>query len=84
MVGEALTNVVKHAASATEVSVQLSVADGVLSVTVLDNGIGRGQSSRRSGLANLERRAEQLGGTLAIEASQEGGTTLRWTIPMPR
>jgi signal transduction histidine kinase len=83
VVGEALTNVVKHA-NATEVTVQLSVADGILSVTVLDNGIGLSQSSRRSGLANLERRAEHLDGTLEIDAGQEGGTTLRWTIPMPR
>ena len=83
VVGEALTNVVKHA-NATEVTVQLGVVDGILSVTVLDNGIGISPSSRRSGLANLQRRAEHLDGTLEIVASQEGGTTLRWTIPMPR
>ncbi len=83
VVGEALTNVVKHA-DATEATVQLSVADGALTITVLDNGIGRGPSSRRSGLANLQRRAEHLNGTLEIEAAHTGGTTLRWIIPMPR
>lgn len=82
VVGEALTNVVKHA-GATDVAVEFGVADGILTLTVLDNGTGL-RSSRRSGLANLARRAEQLDGSLEIEASRGGGTTLRWTIPMPR
>ena len=84
VVREALSNVVKHAASADEVSVQLGAGDGVLSVVVEDNGPGGGPFGRRSGLANLERRAEQLGGTFAIESNQAGGTTLRWMIPISR
>jgi signal transduction histidine kinase len=82
VVGEALTNVVKHA-DATEVTVQLSVTSGVLSVAVLDNGSGLSPSSRRSGLANLQSRATQLDGTLSITANHRGGTTLRWSVPMP-
>lgn len=37
---------------------------------------------RRSGLANLTRRAGQHGGTLTAGPAEAGGTELRWQVPL--
>ncbi|WP_396230880.1 hypothetical protein, partial [Frankia sp. EI5c] len=37
---------------------------------------------RRSGLDNLNARAESLGGTFTATAPPTGGTHLRWTVPL--
>jgi signal transduction histidine kinase len=80
---ESLTNVAKHARAAQiRVNVQ---ADGQrLALTVIDNGIGLGATTRRSGLANLSRRAERHGGYLDVGNSPEGGLRLQWSIPLHR
>jgi signal transduction histidine kinase len=46
---------------------------------VTDDGVGIGDTTRRSGLANMRRRAERHGGTLTIEAARSQGTMLTWT-----
>ncbi|MFC9964560.1 GAF domain-containing sensor histidine kinase [Nocardia ignorata] len=79
---EAVSNVIRHA-QATLVSVELRVGDEV-SIEVADDGVGVAEDiSRRSGLANLAVRAENAGGTFRIENRPEGGTVLRWTVPLP-
>lgn len=76
---EALTNVVKHA-RATTAEVSVTAGDGRLSVTIADDGVGIPQTGRRSGLANLRRRAEDRGGTFVID-STDRGTRLTWEVP---
>jgi two-component system, NarL family, sensor histidine kinase DevS len=79
VVREALSNIARHAhASAAEVEVTATPAE--LTVDVTDNGVGIGESRRRSGLANLARRAERYGGSLTLPEHE--GTHLRWTIPL--
>ncbi|MFL6141495.1 MAG: GAF domain-containing sensor histidine kinase [Labedaea sp.] len=79
---EALANVARHA-QASSVSVQLRVADGELTMDVLDDGIGIPlDRERNSGLANLTRRAERWGGNLAVAPGGGGGTRLTWTVPL--
>ena len=78
---ESLTNVTKHA-HATQVRVRIQAGKQRLHLTVIDNGVGLGHSTRRSGLANLSRRAEQQGGYLEVGDSVEGGLRLRWSIPI--
>ncbi|WP_327093159.1 GAF domain-containing protein [Nonomuraea sp. NBC_01738] len=78
---EALSNVVRHA-KASRADVRAEVADGMLSLVVSDNGVGVGGSTRRSGLRNLEDRAAQLKGTLEVELPDEGGTRIRWAVPV--
>jgi len=52
---------------------------GVL-LTVTDDGVGIPDGGRRSGLRNLARRAEALGGDAWHEAGPDGrGTRVRWT-----
>jgi signal transduction histidine kinase len=78
---ESLTNVAKHA-RATQIRVYVQADGQRLALIVIDNGIGLGEGTRRSGLANLNRRAERHGGRLDVGNSSEGGLRLQWSIPL--
>ncbi|MDG4862868.1 GAF domain-containing protein [Streptomyces sp. T-3] len=86
---EALSNAFRHAqASQIEVVVDASVElpDGTPGVrlTVADDGVGIPEGGRRSGLKNLKRRAESLGGDSWYGpgiGEDEGGTTVVWQAP---
>jgi len=81
VVHESLSNVARHA-QASKAAVEV-VTDGVeVSVVVQDDGIGIGEVARESGLRNLRRRAEDLGGTFAIGPREGGGTRLEWRVPV--
>jgi signal transduction histidine kinase len=79
VIREALSNVARHA-HASAADVELAATPDELTVDVTDNGVGIGESQRRSGLANLTRRAERYGGSLTLPDHE--GTHLRWTIPL--
>lgn len=81
VVRESLTNVVKHA-RARSAAVTVEVNSSRLVVTVRDDGVGLRAAERRSGLANIRRRAEDRGGRLVLDDDPEGGLRLQWTIPM--
>jgi signal transduction histidine kinase len=78
---EALSNVARHA-QATTVDVTLTVSADQLCLEVSDDGVGVGETTRRSGLANLEQRAVQRGGSMAVTSMPEEGTRLRWQIAL--
>jgi signal transduction histidine kinase len=83
---EALSNMARHAgASGADVTVDVS-QDGILSVTVTDNGTGIPPGGRRSGLRNLADRAAELGGELRLgqaePAAPRPGTRLEWRVPV--
>jgi signal transduction histidine kinase len=78
---ESLTNVAKHA-QAAQIRIRVQADQQNLDLTVIDNGIGLGGSTRRSGLANLNRRAERYGGYLDVGDSPGGGLRLQWSIPI--
>ncbi|MEU8305481.1 GAF domain-containing sensor histidine kinase [Actinomadura sp. NPDC048955] len=80
VVREALSNVARHA-HATETSLNIDVGDDV-TVRVEDNGVGITDGGRRSGLRNMEARAEGLGGTCTAGRRPEGGTVLVWCVPL--
>ncbi|WP_258053543.1 GAF domain-containing sensor histidine kinase [Streptomyces sp. Ru72] len=82
VLGEALSNTVRHA-HATIVDVGVDVTDAALKLRVADNGRGIDPSvTRRSGLANLRRRAEEMDGTLTLSANQPSGTVVEWVVPL--
>ncbi|WP_131787805.1 sensor histidine kinase [Protofrankia symbiont of Coriaria ruscifolia] len=81
VVREGLSNAARHA-RASSVEVIVRVTGGRLSVDVIDNGVGIGNTDRRSGLANMHSRAEELGGTFDLAPGPEGGTHLRWSVPL--
>ncbi|WP_154675209.1 sensor histidine kinase [Parafrankia elaeagni] len=78
---EALTNAARHA-HATRVEIRVAVEGDTVTLEAVDDGVGLGETARRSGLDNLRARAEGLGGTFTAEAAPAGGTRLRWTAPL--
>lgn len=81
---EALTNVSKHA-QATQVHIDLSLAGGVLSLEISDNGRGLSQEdlakTRSFGIRGLHERAGTVGGWVDL-SSGPGGTTLILSVPL--
>jgi PAS domain S-box-containing protein len=82
VVRETLSNAARHAA-ATRVDVALSVGDDVV-LTVADDGVGLAGRTRESGLGNLRRRAEKLGGALYVDSPAAGGARVEWRVPVGR
>jgi signal transduction histidine kinase len=80
VVSEALTNATKHA-FASVVRVCLSASDGVIRVSVRDDGVGGADASCGSGLIGLTDRVEALGGKLSITSPAQGGTSLLVELP---
>jgi signal transduction histidine kinase len=78
---EALTNVAKYA-RASGADVLLSVSDGVLVVSVVDDGVGGADVDSGSGLRGLRERLHVLGGSLDVDSPVGGGTSLRASIPL--
>ncbi len=82
VVREALTNVAKHA-KATSAQLSIHATTSQLTVTVSDDGAGMSDTTRRSGLDNMRRRAENRHGSMVVaELPDLGGTTLVWTVPI--
>jgi NarL family two-component system sensor histidine kinase LiaS len=82
VIQEALTNIRRHA-GATNVSVVVTVDDGVLRLRVEDNGRGLSASDtgdRGLGLAGMRERMESVGGRCTIEATGTG-TAIQVTVP---
>jgi len=81
---EALTNVSKHA-QATQVHIDLSLAGGVLSLEISDNGRGLNQEDlakvRSFGIRGLHERAGTVGGWVDL-SSGPAGTTLILSVPL--
>jgi signal transduction histidine kinase len=79
---EALANITQHA-QASEVEVQARTDGTGLLLEVSDNGVGIDPAGfRRSGLAGIARRAEELGGMMRIGPGPAGGTVLSWEVPL--
>lgn len=78
---ESLSNVVRHA-QASEVTVNVTVANGEVVSRVADNGVGMDAGHRQSGLRNLRERAQLLGGTVLLQSNQPQGTVLELRAPL--
>jgi signal transduction histidine kinase len=81
---EALTNIIKHA-QASRVGIDLSLAGGVLSLEVSDNGRGLSGAdlakARSFGIRGLHERASTVGGWVDLSSGAQG-TTLILSIPL--
>src|SRR5262249_7509705 len=79
---ETLSNIARHA-RANRVHVLVRVTRHDVTVQVRDNGCGPGGGPRASGLANLRRRATDLGGHMDFGPGEDGtGTTVSWAVPL--
>jgi signal transduction histidine kinase len=84
VVQEALTNIVKHAARPSNVSVIVRRAETTLHVIVEDNGCGFDAGAQRAklgsrrglGLDGMRERLSLIGGGLEVESALGAGTTL--------
>jgi signal transduction histidine kinase len=78
---EAISNAVRHSGG-TRLTVKVTVAVvGDVYGEFIGNGIPA-DNRRHSGLANMRRRAEQVGGHCTIGSPPAGGTHLHWTAPL--
>ncbi|ACZ29279.1 histidine kinase [Xylanimonas cellulosilytica DSM 15894] len=82
---EAITNTLRHAEGASEVSIQASTAEGAAVLEVRDDGTGTTEESTGlgSGLSGLRDRIAALGGRLDA-AKSDGGFAVRATVPLGR
>ncbi|HXF79713.1 MAG TPA: ATP-binding protein [Usitatibacter sp.] len=80
---EAFTNVLKHAHAANvEVETGVDAAGVAVYIRVRDDGRGFEGDRAGHGFANMRRRAQVVGGTLAIQSSP-AGTTVSLLLPLP-
>jgi len=82
---EAFNNVVKHA-GAREVLLQIRLENSELAITVADDGRGFDPAAvceGRSGLANLQQRMADIGGTCGFLSRAGHGTRVEFRLPLP-
>jgi signal transduction histidine kinase len=80
VVREAVSNAVRHARAA-ELVITITVGDDLV-IDVRDDGVGIPDTVTRSGLNNMQVRAQQVGGTCTITRADGGGTRVTWTAPV--
>ena len=84
IVQESLHNSIKHA-SAMHLNVHANFEDGVLQLSIFDDGAGfdfSGVSVNGSGLRNMQSRSKLIGADWNIESSPGHGTKIILTIPI--
>ncbi len=83
---EALTNISKYAA-ATQVSLELSDGEGVLTLEISDNGCGIAPAAlakpKAFGIQGLHERARTVDGWLDVSSQPGKGTSVILSIPLP-
>lgn len=85
---EALANVAKHA-RAGRVALTLSYMEDLVTLDVLDDGVGFQPDTKRTGgsadggfgLAGMRQRVQRLAGRLDVESEPGGGTAITVTVP---
>lgn len=84
VIQELITNIIKHA-KATEATIHITNHDDSLNIMVEDNGKGFNiktiTKSSGMGIHSIEKRIENLGGTVTIESKINKGTTIIIDIP---
>ena len=82
---EALTNIGKHA-HCTSVNIDISDAEGVLTLEVMDDGVGIDSQSLSKtgsyGIRGLKERARTVGGWLDVSSRPAHGTSIILSIPL--
>jgi signal transduction histidine kinase len=78
---EALANAAKYS-EASRVDLSLSQHDGILDLSVRDNGVGGADADRGSGLVGLADRVEALGGTIRVSSRPGEGTLIAAELPL--
>jgi signal transduction histidine kinase len=80
LIAESVTNAAKYA-DASSVRVHVRHSNGLVSVDVVDDGVGGADAARGSGLRGLADRLAALDGRLEVESRPNEGTRIRAEIP---
>jgi len=88
VVREAVTNAAKYS-KGTRIGVRLRSEEGILHVSVVDDGCGFDVASAANhlghyGLALMKERVESIGGSLFVDSRLGGGTSILASIPTQR
>ncbi len=79
IVQELIQNIVKHA-RAEEAFIQISYRDGLLNITIEDDGVGMANIQKDAkdgwGLKSIKNRMPALNGTMEIAGEQDAGTSI--------
>ena len=82
---EALTNALRHA-NASQIHVSLTAKNGLLRLTVSDNGKGFSTAIlsdiQALGIAGMRERAALVGGRTEVKSTPENGTCVNFTVAM--
>jgi len=86
VIQELVTNIIKHA-KATEATISLTNHNSTLNIIVEDNGMGFKESfthlqNKGMGLSSIEKRVENLGGTLEVDSYPNKGTSIIINLPL--
>ncbi len=88
IIQEAMKNIVLHSEAQTA-SIRLRQTDNIINLTIQDNGVGfdtkkiLGKGGKGGvGIVDMRVRAESLGGTFHVFASEEIGTVIKVNIPV--
>jgi signal transduction histidine kinase len=84
VVQEALTNIIKHA-GAEHVSIVIRSREASVAATIDDDGRGFAVDDVRAealGLVGMRERLALVGGSLEVESSRDGGTTIAAQVPL--
>jgi signal transduction histidine kinase len=90
---EALTNTLKHS-GATEVGAQLVCQNGMIEISIADNGRGfvvaaqspasKVDADEHHGLSGMCQRMQTIGGKCEITSLPNGGTMIKFVLPLPK
>jgi signal transduction histidine kinase len=80
---ESVNNVLKHS-QCKKLEIKLLVADGFMSLILVDDGVGFDMQTvqRGHGLDNLEKRSIDIGGSVHITSSPGMGTRIEFRLPL--
>lgn len=86
IIQELITNIIKHA-NATEATVSLTNHNSTLNIIVEDNGKGFDEKftysqNKGMGLSSIEKRVENIGGTLEVDSFPNKGTSIIINLPL--
>jgi signal transduction histidine kinase len=84
IIGEALTNVARHAGAArVDVAVTVDTAARTVTAVIEDDGIGPSDADvPGQGTVNMATRAQAHGGTCALLPGERRGAVLTWSVPL--
>ena len=82
---EAINNAVRHG-HPSQVTLRIGIRAGILSIGIEDNGSGFDPSaiSHGNGLANMRSRLIEIGGEARISSAPGSGTSILFTLPLPK